>query len=53
MRKTLAATFAAAALLATVPVTAVVASTPPFPLGVCFRSTLVSPNPICVMVDPA
>ena len=26
---------------------------PPFPLGVCARSTLVDPKPVCVMVDPS
>lgn len=25
---------------------------PPFPLGVCVRSTMVDPKPVCVMVDP-
>ena len=28
-------------------------SDPPFPLGVCVRSTLVDPQPVCVMVDPS
>ena len=28
-------------------------SDPPFPLGVCARSTYVDPKPICVMVDPS
>ena len=34
------------------PATAATAD-PPFPLGVCARSTLVDPKPICIMVDPS
>ena len=33
------------------PATAATAD-PPFPLGVCARSTLVDPKPVCIMVDP-
>lgn len=25
----------------------------PFPLGACVRATVVDPQPVCVMVDPA
>ena len=32
---------------------AAAADAPPFPAGACVRVTLVSPKPICVMVDPS
>lgn len=43
----------AVAALATIAAPATAAtSDPPFPVGVCVRSTLVDPKPVCVMVDP-
>ena len=44
---------ALAALAAIAAPAAAATSDPPFPLGVCARSTMVDPKPVCIMVDPS